>query len=73
VDRGVAMMDNEARGLILKRLYDVHASQNVQIGGQGNVQIVTMDVDKMITAVESSNATFAEREEAKSILKKDHG
>jgi hypothetical protein len=49
---------------------NVHGSQNVQIGGEGNVQTVTMDIDKMVTAVGSSNASLAEREEAKSILKR---
>lgn len=49
---------------------NVHGSQNVQIGGQGNVQTVTMDFDKMINAVEGADLSMAEKAEAKSILEK---
>jgi hypothetical protein len=49
---------------------NVHGSQNVLIGGQGNVQTVTMDIEKMISVVDSSGTSVREREEAKSLLKK---
>ena len=51
---------------------NVHGSQNVQIG-QGNVQTVTMDIGKMISAVDGSNATVTEKSEAKSLLQKIAG
>jgi len=47
----------------------VHGSQNVQIGGQANVQNIKMDVEKMITLVDSSDASVHEKAEAKSLLK----
>ena len=48
----------------------VHGSQGVQIGGQGNVQSITMDVGKLMNAVEAGTGTMQEKEEAKSLLKK---
>jgi hypothetical protein len=48
----------------------VHGSQNVQIGGQGNTQTVTMDFDKLNNIVESSDASVTEKQEAKSLLQK---
>jgi hypothetical protein len=48
----------------------VHGSQGVQIGGQGNVQNVTMDVGKLMNAVDAGTGTMQEKEEAKSLLKK---
>ena len=48
----------------------VSGSQRVQIGGHGNTQNVTLDMEKMVTLVDSANATVAEKEEAKSLLKK---
>lgn len=49
---------------------NVSGSQAVQIGGQGNLQNVTLDVEKMITMVDSAGGTVTEKEEAKSLLKK---
>jgi hypothetical protein len=49
---------------------NVHGSQNVQIGGSGNVQTVTMDIERMINAVDGANVSSTEKEEAKSLLKK---
>jgi hypothetical protein len=49
---------------------NVHGSQNVQIGGQGNVQSLTMDIEKMNSFVDSSGASVVEKEEAKSLLRK---
>jgi hypothetical protein len=51
---------------------NVHGSQNVQVGGQGNVQTVTMDIDKMISAVDGSS-DVTEKAEAKSLLQKIAG
>lgn len=39
------------------------------VGGQGNVQNFTMDVEKMNSIVDSSDASITEKEEAKSLLK----
>jgi hypothetical protein len=47
---------------------NVQGSQNVQIG-HGNVQTVTMDIGKMINAVDGSDASASEKAEAKSLLK----
>lgn len=49
---------------------NVHGSQNVQVGGQGNVQTVTMDIERMINAVDGANVSAAEKTEAKSLLQK---
>jgi hypothetical protein len=49
---------------------NVHGSQGVQIGGQGNVQTVTLDVEKLINAVDGGHGTMQEKAEAKSLLKK---
>lgn len=48
----------------------VHGSQGIQIGGQGNVQNITMDVGKLMNAVDGGAGTMQEREEAKSLLKR---
>lgn len=56
--------------ITLDQSVNVHGSQNVQIGGQGNVQNVTMDIDKMMNTVDSSDVSTTEKEEAKSLLKK---
>ena len=49
---------------------NVSASQGVQIGGHGNVQNMSFDIEKMISMVDSANGTIAEKDEAKSLLKK---
>jgi hypothetical protein len=49
---------------------NVHGSQGVQIGGQGNVQNLTMDVHKLMNVVDQGTGTIQEKEEAKSLLKK---
>jgi hypothetical protein len=48
----------------------IHGSQGVIVGGQGNVQNFTMDVEKMNSIIDSSDASLIEREEAKSLLKR---
>jgi hypothetical protein len=52
---------------------NVHGSQNVQVGGQGNVQTVTMEFEKMINAVEGADVSVSEKAEAKSLLQKIAG
>ncbi|UGA46349.1 hypothetical protein HU230_0010050 [Bradyrhizobium quebecense] len=47
----------------------VRASQNVQIG-QGNTQTVTMEISKLINAIDGGVGSLQEKEEAKSLLKK---
>jgi hypothetical protein len=48
----------------------VHGSQAVQIGGHGNIQNVTLDVERLNSFVDSSGASVHEKEEAKSLLKR---
>jgi hypothetical protein len=48
----------------------VHGSHGVQIGGQGNVQNVTLDVERLNTFIDSSSASITEKEEAKGLLKR---
>jgi hypothetical protein len=48
----------------------VHGSQGIQIGGQGNSQTVTLDIGKLINAIDGGTGTIQEKEEAKSLLKK---
>lgn len=47
----------------------VHGSQGVMIGGQGNIQNVTLDVERLNSFIDSSGATVTEKEEAKGLLK----
>jgi hypothetical protein len=48
----------------------IHGSQGVQIGGQGNVLNVTLDVERLNSFIDSSDATVHEKEEAKGLLKR---
>jgi hypothetical protein len=48
----------------------VQSSQGVQIGGQGNVLTLNMDVDRLNSFIDSADASVKEKEEAKSLLKK---
>ena len=56
--------------ITLDNRISVHGSQGVQIGGQGNVQNVTMDIEKLNSIIDSSDASQTEKEELKSLLKK---
>jgi hypothetical protein len=70
---GVDVVEGNSRppiSITIDSSVNVHGSQNVMVGGQGNVQTVTMDIEKMISVVDSSATSVAEREEAKSLLKK---
>lgn len=70
---GVDVVEGNVRAPIAVTIdssINVAGSQGVQIGGQGNVQNVTLDVEKMINMVDSGDGTVIEKEEAKSILKK---
>ena len=49
---------------------NVSGSQGIQIGGTSNIQNVTLDLEKMISMVDSAGGTITEKEEAKSLLKK---
>jgi hypothetical protein len=40
------------------------------VGGAGNTQTVTMDIEKLFNAVDGSEASAAEKAEAKSLLQK---
>lgn len=48
---------------------NVHGSTNVQIG-QGNIQTINLDAEKIVANINSANASNTEKEEAKSLLKK---
>jgi hypothetical protein len=61
---------NPAISISVDNSVSVHGSQGVQIGGQGNVQTVTMDVGHLLNAVDGGAGTQQEKEEAKSLLKK---
>jgi hypothetical protein len=50
------------------RQYSVHGSSNVQIG-EGNAQGITIRADKVIAAIDHSQATDEEKEKARSIVK----
>jgi hypothetical protein len=70
---GVDVVEGNSRppiSITIDSSVNVHGSQNVMVGGQGNVQTVTMDIEKMISVVDNSGTSVAEREEAKSLLKK---
>lgn len=49
---------------------NISGSQGVQVGGQGNVQTITMDVEKLLNAVDLGGGTVTEKEEAKSLITK---
>jgi hypothetical protein len=49
---------------------NVSGSQGVQIGGQGNTQNLSFDIEKMISVIDSAGASLTEKEEAKSLLKR---
>lgn len=71
--RGVDVIEGTANPPIAITLYDhsvsVHESSHVQIGNS-NTQNVTMHIGKLIAAVDHSNASDAEKKEAKSLLQK---
>jgi hypothetical protein len=48
----------------------VHGSHGVMIGGQGNVQNVILDVERLNSFIDSSGANVTEREEAKGLLRR---
>ncbi|WP_316162858.1 hypothetical protein [Bradyrhizobium sp. SZCCHNRI20481] len=49
---------------------NVHGSQGVQVGGQGNVLNVTLDVERLNSFIDSSGASVHDKEEAKGLLKR---
>lgn len=49
---------------------NVHGSQGVQIGGQGNILNVSLDVERLNSFIDSSGASVHEKWEAKGILKR---
>ena len=70
---GIDVVEGTARSPIsitLDNSVNVHGSQGVQVGGQGNVQNVTLDVGKLINAIDGGSGTIQEKEEAKSLLKR---
>jgi hypothetical protein len=70
---GVDVIEGKTRppmAITVDNSVNIHGSQNVQVGGSGNVQNVTMDIQKLISLVDSAGASVAEKEEAKSLLKK---
>ncbi|MGB6324414.1 MAG: hypothetical protein WBG11_01200, partial [Methylocella sp.] len=73
---GVDVVEGTASAPITVTLHDqrisVSSSTNVQIGNS-NTQSVTLNVGKLIAAVDHSNASEAEKKEAKSLLERIAG
>ena len=71
---GVDVVEGHAKPPISITLHQsrhisVHSSSNVQIGN-ANVQDVSIEIEKVIAAIDSSPASESEKTEAKSLLKK---
>jgi len=71
---GVDVVEGHAKAPISitldqSRHITVHSSSNVQIGN-ANVQDVSIEIEKVIAAINSSPASDSEKAEAKSLLKK---
>jgi hypothetical protein len=70
---GVDVIEGDAQppmAININASVNVHGSQGVQIGGQGNTLNVTLDVERLNSFINSSGASVHEKEEAKGILKK---
>jgi hypothetical protein len=71
--RGVDVVEGTATAPITVTLHDhrisVSQSSNVQIG-DSNTQGVKLRIDKLIAAIDHSEASYAEKAEAKSLLEK---
>jgi len=70
---GVDIVEGNARSPIAVSIdssINISASHGVQIGGQGNSQNLTFNVEKMISIVDATEASIVEKEEAKSLLKR---
>jgi hypothetical protein len=69
--RGIDVIEGNASPPIAitidSRQYSVHGSSNVQIG-EGNAQDITIRADKVIAAIDHSQATDQEKEKARSIV-----
>ncbi|TCU78845.1 hypothetical protein EDE08_101627 [Bradyrhizobium sp. R2.2-H] len=69
---GVDVIEGESAppiAITIDNSVNVHSSQNVMVGGSGNTQSVTMDVEKLFNAVDGAEASATEKAEAKSLLK----
>ncbi|MGY3589027.1 hypothetical protein ACVIGB_002018 [Bradyrhizobium sp. USDA 4341] len=69
---GVDVVEGDAAppmAITIDSSINVHASQGVQIGGHGNIQNVNLNLERLNNYVDSSNASAAEKDEAKSLLK----
>jgi hypothetical protein len=70
---GVDVVEGNARAPIsvtFDHSVNIHGSQGVQVGGQGNTLNITMDVGKLINAIDGGAGSIQEKEEAKSLLKR---
>jgi len=69
--RGVDVIEGNATPPIAitidRRQFSVHASSNVQIG-EGNAQDINFTAEKIVASINSSTATPAEKEKAKSLF-----
>jgi hypothetical protein len=69
--QGIDVIEGNARPPIAitidSRQYSVHGSSNVQIG-EGNAQDITIRAEKVIAAINDSQATAEEKEHAKSVV-----
>lgn len=57
------------RAITLDASINIHGSQGVQVGGQGNTQNVSLNLDRLNNYIDSSNASTVEKEQAKGLLK----
>ncbi|WP_439401227.1 hypothetical protein ACNJYA_30665 [Bradyrhizobium sp. DASA03068] len=70
---GVDVVEGESTppiAITVDNSVNVHASQNVMVGGSSNTQTVTMNVEKLLNAVDQAQASATEKAEAKSLLQK---
>jgi hypothetical protein len=71
-DLGVKVIEgkiNSPIAITIDRRVTIAGSSHVQIG-DGNVQDIRMNAEKIVVAINSSTATEAEKEEAKSLLQR---
>jgi hypothetical protein len=68
---GVDVIEGEAKPPIAINIdasVNVHGSQGVQIGGSGNVQNVSLTLERPNNYIDSAGATTQEKEDAKGLL-----
>ena len=69
---GVDVVEGTAKSPIainIDRSVNVHGSQGVQIGGSGNVQNVSLTLERLNNYIDSAGTSTHEKEEAKGLLR----